>query len=29
VDDGKVYKYLRDGLGDIERFGDAIARYEW
>lgn len=29
VDDAKVHEYLRDGLGDIERFGNAIARHEW
>ena len=29
VDDAKVHEYLRDSLGDIERFGNAIARREW
>ena len=29
VDDEKVHEYLRDGLVDIERFGNAIARHQW
>ena len=29
VDDARVHEYLRDGLGDLERFGQAIARREW
>jgi uncharacterized protein YutE (UPF0331/DUF86 family) len=29
VDEAKVHEYLRDGLSDIERFGNAIARNEW
>jgi uncharacterized protein YutE (UPF0331/DUF86 family) len=29
VDDARVHEYLRDGLGDIEQFGNAIARHEW
>ena len=29
VDDAKVHEYLQDGLGDIERFGNAIARHVW
>jgi uncharacterized protein YutE (UPF0331/DUF86 family) len=29
VDDARVTEYLQDGLGDLQRFGDAIARHEW
>jgi uncharacterized protein YutE (UPF0331/DUF86 family) len=29
VDDGKIYEYLRGGLGDIDSFGNAIARHQW
>jgi uncharacterized protein YutE (UPF0331/DUF86 family) len=29
VDDERVYEFLQEALGDIERFGNAIARREW
>lgn len=29
VDDGRVYEFLREALGDVDRFGNAIARREW
>lgn len=29
IDDAKVYDYLQDGLDDLARFGESIARHEW
>jgi uncharacterized protein YutE (UPF0331/DUF86 family) len=29
VDDALVHEYLRDGLEDLARFGDGIARHPW
>ena len=29
VDDGRIHDYLREGLGDIESFANAIAGREW
>lgn len=29
VDDAKVHEYLREGLHDLDRFGEAIARRPW
>lgn len=29
VDDGKVYEYLEESLGDLERFARAVASRDW
>ena len=29
VDDERVYELLQEALGDVDRFGTAIARREW
>jgi len=29
VEDTRVYEYLQDGLDDVARFGERIARHQW
>ena len=29
VDDARVYQFLQEALGDVERFGTEIARRAW
>ena len=29
IEDARVHQYLQEGLGDLEGFGEAIARRDW